>query len=107
MLAIAIVDAESATWDSGSKWGLSPKACNGKVGNCIDEDDETMMDSEINRRGLQQLHTKKFISYDALRRDAIPCLRSGQSYYDCVKSGKIRPYHRSCTKITLCYRYTK
>jgi len=49
---------------------------------------------------------KRYISYDALKADNIPCKRSGDSYYGCGAPGKANPYNRGCSKITNCARIT-
>ncbi|CAA6668142.1 unnamed protein product [Spirodela intermedia] len=78
--------------------------CNGVIGKCIDEDEEMAMDSEVSRRGLQARF--KYISYQALFKNRIPCNHRGYSYYNCNKSGAKRanPYRRGCTYITHCAR---
>ncbi|CAK9329011.1 unnamed protein product [Citrullus colocynthis] len=48
----------------------------------------------------------KYLSYDALRKNNIPCGRRGTSYYDCRKRRKANPYRRGCTAITGCARFT-
>ncbi|XP_078447359.1 protein RALF-like 19 [Wolffia australiana] len=81
------------------------KCSDGLIGKCIDEDEEMAMDSEANRRGLAQRF--KYISYQALIKDRIPCNHRGYSYYNCNKSGARRanPYRRGCTVITHCARF--
>ena len=78
--------------------------CNGRVGDCIDEAEEMMLDSEASRRVLAQT---RYISYDALRRGNIPCSRRGSSYYNCGSHQKINPYSGGCTRITNCVRNTR
>ncbi|KAK4770782.1 hypothetical protein SAY87_031314 [Trapa incisa] len=65
--------------------------------------EEMLMDSEINRR---QLAASRYISYEALKKNSIPCNRRGQSYYNCNKMKKINPYRRGCSVITHCKRFT-
>ncbi|KAJ8633369.1 hypothetical protein MRB53_026705 [Persea americana] len=120
MLAMAAV-AESVSWDSGSQWDRThivgstleedgmldtPKKCHGSIGECMDEEEEMMMDSEINRRVLWA-RGQRFISYDALKNDRIPCSRRGHSYYNCRRNIRANPYRRGCSVITRCYRFTK
>uniref|UniRef100_A0A5B6YQ86 Putative Rapid ALkalinization Factor n=1 Tax=Davidia involucrata TaxID=16924 RepID=A0A5B6YQ86_DAVIN len=57
--------------------------CSGQVGDCIDEAEEMMMDSEASRRTLAL--SQRFISYRAFDKDHVPCNRRGQSYYSCNK----------------------
>ncbi|AES75839.1 putative rapid ALkalinization Factor [Medicago truncatula] len=66
------------------------------VGDLIREENEMLMDSESNRR--------RYISYDALLADSIPCGLKGQSYYDCNHRDQVNPYRRGCTAITHCAR---
>ncbi|KAJ9690483.1 hypothetical protein PVL29_012902 [Vitis rotundifolia] len=82
--------------------GFAP--CDGAVGDCIDEDDEMMMDSETNRRSLAQ--GRRYISYGALKRNQVPCNRRGRSYYNCRRGGRANPYRRGCSVITKCHRFT-
>ncbi|CAA2958070.1 Hypothetical predicted protein [Olea europaea subsp. europaea] len=59
------------------------RVCRGKISDCLgramDEDDQ--MDSESNRRVL--VFQKRYISYDTLKRDTVPCSKPGASYYNC------------------------
>lgn len=59
------------------------------------------MDSETNRRVLAM--QKKYISYDTLKRDMVPCDRAGASYYNCHPR-QANPYSRGCEVITACAR---
>ncbi|XP_068666760.1 rapid alkalinization factor-like [Aristolochia californica] len=115
MLALAWV-AESVPSDiSVHTWSLphlarkdldpSSPTCNGLVGDCIDEEQELLMDSEINRRGLREAN--RFISYGALQKNRVPCNRRGASYYNCRPRGRVNPYRRGCSAITRCKRYAK
>ncbi|KAK4755000.1 hypothetical protein SAY87_008757 [Trapa incisa] len=73
------------------------------VGDSIGEDNELMMDSEIHHRLLAQT---RYISYEALKKNSVPCNRRGQSYYNCNKMKKVNPYKRGCSVITHCKRMT-
>ncbi|XP_010469431.1 PREDICTED: protein RALF-like 19 [Camelina sativa] len=99
LLALAVV-AESAN----ATWGLTKSCVNGQ--GCIGEDDEleSLMDSETNRRQLAA--RRSYISYGALKKNNVPCSRRGRSYYDCKKRKKANPYRRGCSVITHCYRQT-
>ncbi|KAG8636910.1 protein RALF-like 24 [Manihot esculenta] len=70
------------------------RGCTNKSGGCF-EDAE--MESEISRRVL--LLQKKYISYETLKRDMVPCAKPGASYYDC-HAGEANPYSRGCEVIT-------
>ncbi|OVA05693.1 Rapid ALkalinization Factor [Macleaya cordata] len=87
------------------------KACTGNRGLCfwetikrekVETEMEMEMDSEINRRVLMM--QKKFISYETLKKDVIPCGRPGASYYNCQVTGEANPYNRGCEVITRCDR---
>ncbi|KAM5569639.1 protein RALF-like 24 [Rosa sericea] len=67
-----------------------------KVGDWITEPE---MDSEISRRVLAM--QKRYISYETLRRDLVPCARPGASYYNC-HAVVANPYNRGCEVITGC-----
>ncbi|KAH7521615.1 hypothetical protein FEM48_Zijuj07G0051900 [Ziziphus jujuba var. spinosa] len=80
--------------------GRGGGVCNQKVEKCLTEVEE-MMDSETNRRILAM--QKRFISYETLRRDMIPCATPGAPYYNC-HPGAANPYNRGCEVITRCAR---
>ncbi|VAH09718.1 unnamed protein product [Triticum turgidum subsp. durum] len=47
----------------------------------------------------------RYISYAALRADATPCDKRGQSYYtNCGSMQQANPYTRGCSAITRCAR---
>ncbi|RZC75773.1 hypothetical protein C5167_000239 [Papaver somniferum] len=70
--------------------------CEGsRVGDC--ENDE--MDSEISRRILE---TTKYISYESLKKNSVPCSQKGASYYNCKPGAQANPYNRGCSAITKC-----
>ncbi|XVF40473.1 hypothetical protein PTKIN_Ptkin01aG0116400 [Pterospermum kingtungense] len=108
LLALATV-VESTTFYEAS-WGLAhfgnndSSSCIG--GDCVNVEDvtKTLMDSATNHRQLQQM--KKHISYWALRRNAVPCSRPGESYYNCESMSKANPYSRGCLAITQCKRFS-
>ncbi|KAI3459704.1 hypothetical protein Pfo_016367 [Paulownia fortunei] len=79
------------------------RVCAGKIGECsLMALEEEMMDSESNRRAL--LMQKRYISYDTLKRDLVPCDRPGASYYNCKGPGVANSYSRGCEMITRCAR---
>jgi hypothetical protein len=108
-MALSMV-AESSPSFGETDWGLTRfsnghgglRTCNGAVGDCINAEEEMMMDSETSRRLLAQ--GKKYISYGALKKNTVPCNRRGASYYNCKNRGKANPYRRGCSKITHCDR---
>ncbi|KFK36285.1 hypothetical protein AALP_AA4G102800 [Arabis alpina] len=68
-----------------------------------EDEEELMMPSEISRRLL--MAQKRYIGYETLRRDMVPCQKPGASYYDC-RSGQANSYNRGCETITRCARDT-
>ncbi|XP_022748784.1 protein RALF-like 19 [Durio zibethinus] len=76
----------------------------GLLGECIGNEEETVMESDISRRALAG--RRRYISYGALKRDRVPCNRRGHSYYNCGAPGRANPYNRGCSVISHCYRYT-
>ncbi|KAL4561084.1 hypothetical protein LXL04_033246 [Taraxacum kok-saghyz] len=75
------------------------RICSGKIGECSEDE---MMESEISRRIL--LMDRKYISYETLKRDLVPCGTPGASYYNCKGKGVANPYNRGCEIITRCAR---
>ncbi|KAK2968434.1 hypothetical protein RJ640_004440 [Escallonia rubra] len=111
LLATAVV-ADSSLHDAywggvarvsdGGDGGIGAlQTCNGLVGDCIDEDEEMMMESESTRRTLRR---RRYISYGALRRNVVPCNRRGNSYYNCNYRKRANPYRRGCNVITRQFR---
>ncbi|CAM0873218.1 unnamed protein product [Alopecurus aequalis] len=70
----------------------------------LDTGAEVQMDSEAHRMLLLESTTSNrgYISYDALRGDAVPCSRPGVPYYNCRISKTSNPYTRGCESITMC-----
>ncbi|XP_030533974.1 protein RALF-like 24 [Rhodamnia argentea] len=78
-----------------------PSCLEAAIGECVTEPE---MEWEISRRVLAaQQSNKRYISYETLRRDAVPCQRSGASYYNCP-GGQANQYNRGCAIITGCAR---
>jgi len=80
---------------------ITKRVCTKTIGECLTEPEMMMMDSESNRRVLAM--QKKYISYDTLKRDMVPCDRPGASYYNCHRR-QANPYSRGCEVITACAR---
>lgn len=78
--------------------GIMRRVCGGNMGQCLNPE----MDSDINRRVL--VVQKRYISYETLKKDIVPCLKPGASYYNCRAAGEANPYHRGCEAITGCAR---
>ena len=79
----------------------------GRGGHCISQgmemEMEMEMDSEAHRRQLWEATTgRRYISYDALRGDVVPCSRPGVPYYNCRIMTTANPYTRGCESITRC-----
>lgn len=81
------------------------RVCAGKIGECPELAAEEEMDSESNRRVL--VMRKRYISYETLKRDLVPCGTPGASYYNCRGNGVANPYNRGCEIITRCARDIK
>ena len=62
------------------------------IGECYNSEDE--------------MANRRYISYDALLPDRVPCPKKGNSYYNCGISKEANPYKRPCTKITHSERHT-
>ncbi|XVF29012.1 hypothetical protein REPUB_Repub15cG0083400 [Reevesia pubescens] len=77
------------------------RVCTKKLEDCLEEQE---MESESNRRALMM--QRRYISYETLRRDTVPCAKPGASYYDC-NAGQANPYNRGCEVITRCARGIK
>ncbi|XAR48811.1 hypothetical protein NMG60_11031764 [Bertholletia excelsa] len=86
----------------GSVLGFGSQT-NGELDILAMKAEELQMDSESNRRVLEMVQ-KRYISYDTLKRDLVPCTRPGASYYNCKAAGGANPYHRGCEAITGCAR---
>ncbi|KZV24070.1 hypothetical protein F511_26936 [Dorcoceras hygrometricum] len=76
------------------------RACPEKIVECTEAEME--MDSKSSRRILQM--QKRYISYDTLKRDLVPCEDPGVSYYGCRGPGVANHYSRGCEVITRCAR---
>ncbi|KAK2642283.1 hypothetical protein Ddye_024046 [Dipteronia dyeriana] len=72
-----------------------------KVEDCLSDPE---MESETSRRVL--VMGRRYISYETLARDMVPCTKPGASYYACHQ-GQANPYNRGCEVITRCARDTK
>ncbi|KAF3326808.1 protein RALF-like 19 [Carex littledalei] len=59
-------------------------------------------DTSENRRGLA--YRRRYISYEALKKNRVPCNRRGKSYYNCKRGRQANPYRRGCSFITRCAR---
>lgn len=80
-------------------WIPTTSRCQGSTGECMIDEDEFDMESEINRRILA---TQNYISYGALQRNTVPCSQRGASYYNCKAGAQANPYNRGCSAITRC-----
>ncbi|KAE8725942.1 Protein RALF-like 31 [Hibiscus syriacus] len=81
---------------------MATRVCGEKREDCLGEEE---MESENNRRVL--VMQRKYISYETLRRDMVPCANPGASYYDCNGSHQANRYNRGCEVITRCARGIK
>ncbi|KAL4386385.1 hypothetical protein GQ457_09G016260 [Hibiscus cannabinus] len=81
---------------------MAGRVCTEKLEDCLEEEE---MESESNRRVL--VMQRKYISYETLRRDMVPCANPGASYYDCNGGHQANGYNRGCEVITRCARGIK
>ncbi|CAO2144084.1 unnamed protein product [Urochloa humidicola] len=89
-------------WAAASLLLMLALAVHGTGGHCVGLG-EMEMDSEAHRRLLWEATTgRRYISYDALRGDVVPCSRTGVPYYNCRISTTANPYTRGCESITRC-----
>lgn len=79
---------------------MEKRVCAEKMGEMAALEGE--MDSESNRRAL--LMQRRYISYETLIRDLVPCNMRGASYYNCRNPGMANFYNRGCEVITRCAR---
>ncbi|EOA37640.1 hypothetical protein CARUB_v10012118mg [Capsella rubella] len=89
-------DLDGLEWATSGVHGGS--GCHGSIAECIGAEEEEM-DSEISRRVLA---TTKYISYQSLKKNSVPCSRRGASYYNCQNGAQANPYSRGCSKIARC-----
>ncbi|GLT80954.1 hypothetical protein SLA2020_523640 [Shorea laevis] len=75
------------------------------TGHCVSTDEEFLLDSISSEATRRHLAQKRYISYNALKANSVPCSRRGHSYYDC-RPQRANPYRRGCSVITHCYRFT-
>ncbi|WOL01396.1 rapid alkalinization factor-like [Canna indica] len=77
--------------------------CHGKARACLLEQGVEMeMSSEESRRLLWAVAGKKYISYEALKGDVVPCSKPGVPYYNCHTFPRASPYSRGCQIISGC-----
>ncbi|XP_010550987.1 PREDICTED: protein RALF-like 22 [Tarenaya hassleriana] len=105
IIAIVIAAVEAGE-DYGAtlgfvRTGSSLSGCRGSIAECLAEEEELELDSEISRRILAM---NRYISYGALQRNSVPCSRRGASYYNCRRGAQANPYSRGCSTITRCRR---
>ncbi|KAF8401491.1 hypothetical protein HHK36_012431 [Tetracentron sinense] len=106
ILMISVLVISSSTVDANGAhqlgWIPTRSSCQGSIADCLaGNGNEFDMDSEINRRILA---TSQYISYEALKRNSVPCSRRGASYYNCQPGAQANPYSRGCSAITRCRR---
>ncbi|KAK8548406.1 hypothetical protein V6N13_054786 [Hibiscus sabdariffa] len=98
--AVSVLELQNALKTSEADT-MVKRVCTRKLEDCLGEEE---MESESQRRLL--LMQRRYISYETLRRDMIPCEKPGASYYDC-HAGQANPYSRACEIITRCARGIK
>jgi len=93
------------TQKSGEIDAIAGRICQGKFGNCptsMSEFEE--VDSEAPKRRSVLAGERRYISYETLRRDLVPCSTPGSSYYHCG-AAPANHYTRGCSRITQCARF--
>ncbi|KAE8711793.1 Protein RALF-like 19 [Hibiscus syriacus] len=93
-------------WSNVSEHGSLPKPCATQTCDGLSGECKENMDESISDETARSLAGKRYISYRALRQNAVPCNQRGRSYYNCGASGAVNPYTRGCSVITLCARIT-
>ncbi|RDX78041.1 Protein RALF-like 1, partial [Mucuna pruriens] len=78
---------------------MTKRVCTKSIGECLAEPE---MDSESNRRVLEGVR-RRYISYETLKRDMVPCDRPGASYYNCHARPANR-YNRGCEDPIVMYQ---
>ncbi|XP_073007438.1 rapid alkalinization factor-like [Typha latifolia] len=78
--------------------------CGGKVGDCLLLEEGLEMGSEANRRMVLWATEKRYISYESLKGEVVPCTKPGVPYYNCRALPRANPYSRGCEIITACAR---
>ncbi|KAL4309636.1 hypothetical protein GQ457_01G033670 [Hibiscus cannabinus] len=99
-VAVSVLELQNAL-ETSAVDAMVKRVCTKKVEDCLGDEE---MESESQRRLL--LMQRRYISYETLRRDMIPCEKPGASYYDC-HAGQANPYSRGCEIITRCARGIK
>ncbi|GKV04913.1 hypothetical protein SLEP1_g17005 [Rubroshorea leprosula] len=103
-LFLAALIISSSTVEAGGdnllNWVPTTNHCHDPIAECLGNDEEFLMGSEISRRILQT--ATNYISYGALRSNTVPCSQRGASYYNCQPGAQANPYTRGCSAITQC-----
>ncbi|XP_059663995.1 protein RALF-like 22 [Cornus florida] len=106
LVALAAAAAESKLFGENVMNLAHLSRGRGLVADFVNPREEMMMASESARRTLEEETRSKFISYEALLADNIPCDKRGSSYYNCQDHGEVNPYNRGCNFISKCARHT-
>lgn len=79
---------QSVGLNKGTFFDLQPYAktnnfynCDGRIGDCIDEAEEMMLDSDASKQILA--FEQRYASYMFFDKEHVPCNQPGQSYYKC------------------------
>ncbi|XP_020269399.1 uncharacterized protein LOC109844693 isoform X3 [Asparagus officinalis] len=70
------------------------------VGECLEMSSKKILWAATAVGGGPGGGKKRYISYEALRRDNVPSNRLGKPYYNCHALPKANPYTRGCSVIT-------
>ncbi|WOL18872.1 hypothetical protein Cni_G27669 [Canna indica] len=92
---------EGAGNDLSLGWVPAGTGCRGNIAECL-AGEEFELGTELSHRILAG--RRHYISYNALRRNRVPCSHRGASYYNCRPGAHANPYSRRCSAITRCRR---
>ncbi|ONK66897.1 uncharacterized protein A4U43_C06F13240 [Asparagus officinalis] len=95
----------SSNFQFDAELQVSADVCSGEnVGECLEMSSKKILWAATAVGGGPGGGKKRYISYEALRRDNVPSNRLGKPYYNCHALPKANPYTRGCSVITGCAR---
>lgn len=109
LMTLALVSESKSypIWQRGpNKQILRRQMCSGLMGDCTNDNESLGLGLGSLDKERRKLASQRYISYDALKKDSIPCNNRGNSYYGCGSPQQANPYSRGCNAITRCARST-
>ncbi|KAG0498925.1 hypothetical protein HPP92_003616 [Vanilla planifolia] len=95
--------ATGGAWESETESGNM--TCSEGVGcGSDDEIDDAEEGEDGGGRRVLVARRRRYLSYDMMKRNQVPCNHRGVSYYNCNHRGRANPYRRGCSYITRCSR---